>query len=216
VRDRARRQLSTVVRLGPLFGVLSLILISCQKSPAAPSSNQGGANVPASSASDGAVKLDRPGLPNLHKVTDRLYRGAQPTAEGFVELQRMGIKSVINLRTFHSDAEHCQQHGLRCFQIHEKAWHPEDEDTVEFLRLVTDPANQPVFVHCQHGADRTGVSIATYRIAVQGWSKDAAIEEMTQGGFGFHSIWTNLVTYVRNLDVVKLRRDAGLASPGTL
>ena len=67
-----------------------------------------------------------------------------------------------------------------------------------------------MFVHCQHGADRTGTATAVYRIVVEGWTKDEAIREMTQGGYGFHPLWANLIRYVRELDVDRLRREAGL------
>jgi protein tyrosine/serine phosphatase len=66
-------------------------------------------------------------------------------------------------------------------------------------------------VHCQHGADRTGMMTAIYRIAMEGWSKDDAITEMTEGGYGFHAIWKDLVEYVRELDVERLKREAGVS-----
>jgi hypothetical protein len=70
--------------------------------------------------------------------------------------------------------------GLAEERISFKAWHAEDEDVVKFLRFVREPANQPVFVHCQWGADRTGMMIAIERIAIEGWTKDAAIEEVVR------------------------------------
>jgi len=117
---------------------------------------------------------------------------------------------VVNLRSLHSDRDEIARAGLSpdafwTVHIPMKAWHAEDEDIVRFLRVVTDPANAPVFVHCQHGSDRTGVAVAAYRIVVQGWTKEEAIAEMTKGGTGFHAIWGNLVTYVRNLDVRRIR-----------
>jgi len=152
-----------------------------------------------------AAPLERPGLPNLHKVSETLYRGAQPTAEGMRELKRMGIRTVINLRSFHSDRDEIAQTGLAYEHIYMKAWHPEDKEVIRFLQIVTDPQRTPVFVHCQHGADRTGTMCAIYRIAVQGWTKDEAIREMTEGGFGYHEAWQNLVTYIRNLDVERIK-----------
>jgi protein tyrosine/serine phosphatase len=89
-------------------------------------------------------------------------------------------------------------------------WHPEDEDVLRFLRIVTDTNRAPVFVHCLHGSDRTGTMIAIYRMAVENWSKEAAIEEMTRGGFGFHRVWRNLVKYLRALDVEDLKRRAAI------
>ncbi|MBK8010069.1 MAG: dual specificity protein phosphatase family protein [Deltaproteobacteria bacterium] len=148
-----------------------------------------------------ATAVERTSLPNLHRVSDVLYRGAQPDEAGFAELKALGIKTVVNLRAFHSDRSETGARGLGYEHISMKAWHPEDEDVHRFLRVVTDPTKTPIFVHCQHGADRTGVMTAIYRIVVEGWSKEEAIDEMTQGGFGFHSIWTNLVDYVRDLDV---------------
>ncbi len=129
------------------------------------------------------------------------------------ELPQLGVRTVINLRSLHSDRDEIGQLPLQYEHIKMKAWHAEDEDIVRFLQVVTDPERQPVLVHCQHGADRTGVATAAYRIAVQGWSKDEAIAEMTQGGFGFHTIWANLVRYVRQLDVERIRREAGIPAP---
>ena len=73
------------------------------------------------------------------------------------------------------------------------------------------PKRAPVLVHCQHGADRTGTMIAVYRIAVQGWSKAKAIREMTGGGFGFHPIWSNLPTWIQQLDIDLIKRQAGIS-----
>ena len=155
-----------------------------------------------------ATPVERPGLPNFHQVTNTLYRGAQPTEEGFRELKALGVKTVINLRAFHSDAG--KLGTLKGEHLWVKTWHPEDEDVVQFLKIVTDTNAMPVFVHCQHGADRTGTMCAVYRVAVQGWTKDAAIAEMTQGGFGYHKVWKNLIQYIRDLDIAAIKQRAGL------
>lgn len=152
----------------------------------------------------------RGGLPNLHKVADGLYRGAQPEKEGFAALKEMGVKTVVNLRSVHSDRTECADAGLEYVKITTQAWEGEDDEVVDFLRVVTDPGRMPVFVHCEHGADRTGVMCAAYRIAVQGWSREEAVREMTDGGFGFHPVWKNLVRYVRGIDVKALRESAGI------
>ena len=153
-----------------------------------------------------AHRLEVPGVANLHKVSEELYRGAQPTAEGMRQLKKLGIKTVVNLRSFHSDREEIGDTGLAYEHIYMKTWHPEDKEMVHFLQIVTDQDHMPVFVHCQRGADRTGTMCAIYRIAVQGWSKDEAIEEMTKGGFGFYSGWKNLINYIRELDIEEIKR----------
>ena len=159
-------------------------------------------------------KMERPGLKNFHRVTAKLYRGAQPTAAGRRTLEAMGVKPVVNLRGFHSDARKAAGTKLALERVSFKTWHAEDEDVVRFLQIVTARKNQPVFVHCLHGSDRTGMMIAVYRIVVQGRSKAEAIKEMTGPDFGFHSILKNLVAYIEKLDAADLQRRAnGLEQP---
>jgi len=162
-----------------------------------------------------AQKIELTGAPNLHKVSDDLYRGAQPTAEGFQALQQLGIRTVVDLRAFHDDKAELGGLPLQYVHISSHAWNAEDEDVVAFLRVAADKAHAPVFVHCQHGADRTGLMAAAYRIVIQGWTKEEAMMEMTQGGFGFHG-WPNLVKYIRKMDVERIRREAGLVEQGSV
>ena len=157
-----------------------------------------------------AAPLDLPGAPNLHKVSEELYRGAQPTAEGMRRLKNMGVKTIVNLRLAHSDRDEIEGTGLGYEHIPMEAWNAEDDEVVRFLKIVGDKKRAPIFVHCKHGSDRTGSVSAIYRIVVQGWSKEDAIEEMTRGGFGFHREWQNLIRYVRDLDVEEIKRRAGM------
>jgi len=158
------------------------------------------------------------GVCNLHKVSDDLYRSAQPSAEGLRNLKAKGIKTVVSLCSFHSDRQ-CGIYdtGLEYDHIYMKTWHPEEEDIIRFLKVVTDKQRTPVLVHCTHGADRTGTMCAVYRIVVQGWSKSEAIQEMTAGGFGFHPIWNNLPQWIeRNLDdatITRIRLSVGIKEP---
>lgn len=155
-----------------------------------------------------AVRVELPGLPNFHRVSPALYRGAQPTREGLAELRRLGVKTVVSLRAFHGEREAVAAAGLGYERISFKVWHPEDEDLRRFLVIAADPARQPVFVHCLRGADRTGTAVAAYRICLDGWAREEAIEEMVDGGFEFSPRFRNLVTYLRGIDVVAL--SAGL------
>src|SRR3989339_303284 len=136
-----------------------------------------------------AVGIEKEGLLNFHKVSDDLYRGAQPTAEGIKQLKEMGIKTIVNLRSFNSDKGEIGNTEIGYEHIYMKAWHPEEKEIAIFLKTVTDKTKTPVFVHCQHGADRTGLMCAIYRVAVCGWSKQAAADEMIYGGGGFYLVW---------------------------
>lgn len=154
--------------------------------------------------------LEKPGLPNLHQVSPILFRGAQPSHEGMLQLEQMGVKTVVNLRGFHDDEDRLTGTKLSYVSIRFHTWHPEEADMVKFLKAVTNTNKQPVFVHCKRGIDRTGTMVALYRIAVQGWTKDEAVREMTQGGFGYDDMFPNLVTYVKGLDVAVLQKKAGI------
>jgi protein tyrosine/serine phosphatase len=155
-----------------------------------------------------AVKMERAGLPNLHRVTTNLYRCAQPTADGLRAAEAMGIKTVVSLRAFHSDKDEVESTKLRTRRIYFNTWHAEDEDVVRFLKIIADTNAGPILVHCKHGADRTGTMIAIYRMALQGWTKEEAIKEMTTGDFGYHTVWKNLIRYLNRLDVEALRKRA--------
>ncbi len=141
-----------------------------------------------------------PGLGNFAEVDPgRLFRSAQPTREGLRLAQsRFGVRTVISFRSFHSDRSDAEALGLQYYRIPFTAWHVTSEDAVRFLKLATDPRNHPILIHCQHGADRTGTMVAVYRIFVQGWKTEDAVDELPR--FGFHTIWANLKTFLRDDD----------------
>ncbi len=189
------------MRTAPIALLLLLGLLTIVSLPAA--------DGPGTRPETWAVAVELPGCPNLYRLTPDVYRGAQPSAEGMRQLAKLGIKTVISLRAFHDDEDEVEDTGLVREQIRFKTWHAEDEDVVRFLALVADPANRPVFIHCQHGSDRTGTMCAIFRMAVQGWGVDEALREMRDGGFGFHEVWSNLPEYLRALDVSALVKRAG-------
>ena len=157
-----------------------------------------------------AKPMQMEGVPNLHKVSDTLFRSAQPSAAGMKNLKAVGIGTIIDLRSFHSDRDEIGDTALASESISMKAWHPEEEDAVRFLQIVANSKRGPVLVHCQHGSDRTGTMCALYRVAVQGWSKEEALTEMTQGDFGFHGIWENLIRWINGLDIEGIKKKAGI------
>ena len=159
-----------------------------------------------------AVKLERPHLSNFYRVNTNLYRGAQPDAKGMAELKKMGVKTVVNLRSFHSDTDEARGLGLTLQRLHMKPWHSEEEDVVAFLKIAADTNNYPIFVHCMRGADRTGLVCAMYRVVYCGWTKPEAIREMKEGGFDYDQRWKNIVKYIERADVEELKRKAGIGS----
>ncbi len=150
-------------------------------------------------------RKDIKGLDNFAKVSDILYRGAQPEKDGFPKLKELGIKTIISLRAKHPDDEYIKGLGFNYFNIPINTWSLNNKDVARFLNIVTDKANQPVFVHCQHGSDRTGTMVAVYRVYAQKWKADEAMKELPV--FGFHKIWINLKKYLRNLDIKEVEEE---------
>jgi len=158
-----------------------------------------------------AQPLKVSGVPNLYRVSETLYRCAQPTAYGFKELEKLGIKTVINLRSEHSDIKELSGTNLKYYEIPSQATEVREGDLMKFLKIVSNPEEAPYLIHCRRGADRTGLFVAFYRIVVQGWSREEAIKEMQKGGFGFNNAYTNIVKYLQTFDPEKFK--VGLCNP---
>ena len=126
-------------------------------------------------------------LPNLHLVNMMLFRGAQPQPEGLKKLAEMRVRTIINLRgasdTTYNEGKAAQALGLQYFNLPlPPLSRPNIEEINKVLAIMHDPTNMPVFVHCKRGDDRTGVIVACYRIAYEGWSDDQALAEARKVG----------------------------------
>jgi tyrosine-protein phosphatase SIW14 len=133
------------------------------------------------------------GLPNFHEVNSNVYRGAQPTPDGFKSLSRLGIKTIIDLRgSEHSEAEEekiVEANGMRYVSIPMKGMTtPSDEQITSALALLNDETASPVFVHCKRGADRTGAAVACYRIQHDHWDNDKALREARGFGMSWYQL----------------------------
>jgi protein tyrosine/serine phosphatase len=144
---------------------------------------------------------------NLFRVTPVFYRSAQLAATDVELVKSLGVRTVVNLRKFHKDDALLQGSGIKVKRVGINTWSVADKHVVAALRLIkTAEKDGPVLLHCHHGADRTGLVSAMYRILYQGWSKEQALQEMTQGGYGYHAVWKNIPTYINDVDVEKIRR----------
>lgn len=168
---------------------------------------------PAARPANWAVAVSTQGVPNLWRVEPDLYRSARPQGAGFRALEKLGVKAVLDVE---SPADEIAAKGtsLKLYHVPMNAFGLRDESVLEAMRILSDPANRPIVIHCQHGADRTGAMMALYRIVVEGWSKDDAIREMNAGGFHHSSWFSNLDRYVAAADVEGLRRKLGVVKPG--
>lgn len=144
-------------------------------------------------------------LSNFQEVTPHLYRGGQPLGDGYKDLEERGLRTIINLRAIDTGSTHGT--SLHYIHIPIQPHKPQKEDLIAFLKIIQDSRHHPIYVHCFHGADRTGLFIAVYRIVCEGWSKEEALQEMVHGGFGFHTLFQqNLIYFLEELDIDEIVR----------
>jgi len=141
-----------------------------------------------SNARSSTVDISQIRIDNFGQINSNYYRGAQPKGRDYADLASLGVKTLINLTSDDVDRSEkamAEKAGMKYVQIpmttHEPPTSPQLE---EFLKLATDPANQPVYVHCVGGRHRTGVMTAAYRMTYDGWNADRAFDEMKRYKFG--------------------------------
>jgi tyrosine-protein phosphatase SIW14 len=139
---------------------------------------------PASTGHAPGREIPLDGVSKFGEVTPTLYRGSQPKEEGFAKLAEFGITIVVDLRgSRDKEREKVTKVGMQYVPIPWRCFHPEDADFAQFLALLRKNPGSKVFVHCNTGIDRTGMMIAAYRIAEQGWTAAEARKEMDAYGF---------------------------------
>jgi protein tyrosine/serine phosphatase len=113
-----------------------------------------------------------------------LYRGAVPSNVALEELHAQGIKLVVDLREKGGDTLRERQEvtalGMHYVSVPLSPWSAPTPDQVR--SVLSFFGNQPIFVHCRRGKDRTGTIIACYRIQHDGWSNTRALEEANHYG----------------------------------
>jgi tyrosine-protein phosphatase SIW14 len=149
------------------------------------------------------------GVENFAKVSPTLWRGGQPTDDGFRNLEAAGAKTIVSLRDRHDDLPQLAGTKLKYLRVPAHAWDPKDAQIILVLRILQDPKNWPVFVHCAEGRDRTGYVVATYRMIIENWPADDAILEMFD--FRFNTIWFRNPAFLRDLNVEKMHQLVNLA-----
>ena len=149
-----------------------------------------------------AQKIQIDGLRNAAKVNDFLYRGSQPEEDGVTALKEIGVSLIVNLRKerqglANAERRRAEALGMRVVNIRASGWSPpKDEEITQFFDVLQKRPRERVYVHCWLGDDRTGVFIATYRMAFEKWPADKALQEMRY--FRFKSFWhPAMISYVR-------------------
>lgn len=159
-------------------------------------------SMPAVMHSEYGEKLRIAGVPNSGKINDHLFRGAQPRDTGLLELKKLGITAIVDLRgedpaRINWEEKRADSLGIRFVHIAVNGWSPPtDEQIAQFLSIFRDNPQERVFVHCHFGEDRTGVFVASYRMAFEKLPPDQALKEMYY--FGFNGFWhPSMAAFVR-------------------
>ncbi len=133
-------------------------------------------------------------LPNFHEVNKKLFRGGQPTEEGVKQLSKLGIKTVISFRDTQEkvlgEKKIVEANGMRFVSMPLNNWFKSKDHEIDaIIEEIRKPENQPVFVHCKRGADRTGTVVAVYRMKFDGWTAKQANSEAKEYGIGWWQVW---------------------------
>ena len=155
------------------------------------------------------------GVGNFQKVDDHVYRGAQPTREGFGNLSKLGIQTVIDLREpgdrSSNERKWVTDAGMHYISVPMYGMAtPSNESVLRVLGLLEERSTGPIFVHCKRGADRTGGVIACYRVEHDHWKNDRALAEARSMGMSWFQ--TAIQSYVRKYQA----RDLTAMAPKTL
>ncbi|HXW17025.1 MAG TPA: dual specificity protein phosphatase family protein, partial [Candidatus Acidoferrales bacterium] len=149
------------------------------------------------SANFPVTRIQLVGVPNGGEITPLLYRGAQPTPDGFHSLAASGVAIDVDLRDEgdrDAEREAVTREGMQYVGIPWQCQHPSDSITARFLEVVRDNPDKKIFVHCHQGIDRTGLMIAAFRMADQNWTANEARREMIAYGFdSLHRSWCSAV-----------------------
>jgi hypothetical protein len=162
-----------------------------------------------------AEKIQIAGVSDAGKVNDYLYRGTQPYDEGLESLKRLGIDTIVDLRgemrgTEEKETRNAAILGIRVVNIAGDGWSPPtDAQMAQFFSLFREKPRHKIYIHCWLGSDRSGVFIAAYRIAFDGWTAERALAEMYY--FHFKGFWhPAMKSYIQNFPE-RLAQSAALA-----
>src|SRR5882724_4911502 len=129
------------------------------------------------------------GIINFGKVSDTVFRGAQPDAAGIASLERLGVKTIVNLRmpddVWKGEETEARAHGITYTNLPMRGvGRPTDEQVLAVLKVI-ETLPGPVFIHCRHGCDRTGTIVACYRITQDQWQGEKAGAEAVHYGMSW-------------------------------
>ena len=163
-----------------------------------------------SNSSQKATLIDE--AKNFYRVDELLFRSAQLDGSYAAKLHELGIKSIVNLHHFSRGSDR-RAFGDQFWLTNKplQSWEIKPAQIADVLRTIRERQKEgAVLVHCYHGADRTGLVVAMYRVIYRGWSLDAARSEMIDGGYGFHPMWQDIASFLTPQNEALVRAELGI------
>jgi protein tyrosine phosphatase (PTP) superfamily phosphohydrolase (DUF442 family) len=191
-----KKVLLTAIVIAAALVIAISTIVSSKSSPADSMSGHPSSGEPHLADTAGEVAAT---LPLFHRIDENYVRGTQPLRGGIGTLTRLGVKTLVDLRSIYDHTDDvmaaAQTAGLRYEWVPTSVWNPPtDEEANRFVSIVTDTAKGPFFVFCADGLNRIGEMTAIYRVAHSEWSVEKALEEADK--LGFNPYYYNLRSYV--------------------
>ncbi len=187
------------------FLLLSSLLFSCTQTK----------KISADRLAAWAQQVNTAGLSNLYKVDEHVFRSEQPNHKEMLGLKTMGVSTILNLRHVRNDDHKARRIKLKLEHVRINTWKISYDELVSATAILMK-THEPILVHCLHGSDRTGAVIAGYRIIKFNWTKEEAIKEMIEGGYGFHEkTFPNIVRLLTSMNVEKFKMDVAKSMEGS-
>ncbi len=138
-------------------------------------------------------------LPYFHRLDENYIRGSVPAKGGIETLRRLGVKTVVDLRSIYDHTVDigiaAERSGMKYYWLPTSVWEPPtDTKAKEFVSVTEDKSKGPFYVFCTDGVNRVGEMSAIYRVAKSQWTVEQALKEIDD--FGFNSYYYNLRSYV--------------------
>jgi protein tyrosine/serine phosphatase len=149
-------------------------------------------------------------IQDFSQVSSFLYRGARPTPEGLQALAAMQIKTDLDIEddldAIKTESVLARRLGIQFVSVPLSGFfEPSDADMAKIFQVIQNPVNYPIYLHCKHGHDRTGLVVGLYRVFDEGWTPQQAYSEML--AHGFHPLLLGLNHYFKEKTELNLAEE---------
>ncbi len=144
------------------------------------------------------------GITNFAKVETTVACAGAVKPGSVAGIRKMGFASIINLRLaseqgadIDAEAAAASAAGINFVHLPFNGAMPDPAVADQFLKIITQPGNQPAFIHCASG-NRAAAMWLIKRVLIDKWDNDRALEEAAQLGLTSSALKTFALDYIQN------------------